>query len=60
MKQDLENTIEALSGADDEIEPSDAKDLYRLDLGKYDSKSERPRPLLNDISSLNPVLYSTY
>lgn len=44
MKQDLENAIEALSGADDEIEPSDVKDLYRL--GKYDSKSERPRPLL--------------
>jgi len=43
-KQDLENAIEALSGADDEIEPSDVKDLYHL--GKYDSKSERPRPLL--------------
>ena len=45
MKQDLENAIEELSAADrDEIEPSDVKDLYRL--GKYDSKSERPRPLL--------------
>ena len=43
-KQNLENVIEALSKADDEIEPNDIKDLYRL--GKYDSKSERPRPLL--------------
>ena len=44
-KQDLENAIEALSGANDEIEPSDVKDLYRLG-SKYDSKSKRPRPLL--------------
>ena len=44
MKRDLENAIEELSAADDEIEPSDVKDLYRL--GKYDSKSECPRPLL--------------
>jgi len=43
-KQDLENAIKALSGADDEIEPSDVKDLYHL--GKYDSKSEHPRPLI--------------
>jgi len=43
-KQDLENVIEALSKADEEIETNDIKDLYRL--GKYNSNRERPRPLL--------------
>ena len=44
MKNDMEKVIEALSETDIDIEPSDIKDLYRL--GKYDQKSERPRPLL--------------
>ena len=44
MKKDMENVMEALSATDIDIEPSDIKDLYRL--GKYDQKSERPRPLL--------------
>ena len=44
MKKDMENVMEALSAPDIDIEPSDIKDLYRL--GKYDQKSERPRPLL--------------
>ncbi|XP_065886047.1 uncharacterized protein [Dysidea avara] len=43
-KQDLENVIDAMSKADNEIESNDIKDLYRL--GKYDHKSQRPRPLL--------------
>ena len=36
MKKDMENVIEALSATDNEIEPSNIKDLYRL--GKYDQK----------------------
>jgi len=44
MKKDLDNVMEALSETGIDIESSDIKDLYCL--GKYDSKSERPRPLL--------------
>ena len=43
-KQDLENVIDAMSKADNEIEPNDIKNLYRL--GKYDHTIQRPRPLL--------------
>ena len=36
MKKDMDNVMEALSATDIDIEPSDIKDLYRLD--KYDHK----------------------
>ena len=45
---------EALSNADNDIEPSDIKDLHRL--GKYDPKSERPRPLLVKLLRSNMAL----
>ena len=54
FKKELEHAIEALSKAEDEIDPSDIKDLHRL--GKYDSKSERPRPLLIKFLRSNIVL----
>ena len=53
-KQDMENAIDAISKAGNEIEPNDIKDLYRL--GKYDHKSQRPRPLLIKFLRSNMVL----
>ena len=44
IKKELEHALEALSKAEDKIDPSDIKDVHCL--GKYDSKSEHPRPLL--------------
>ena len=54
LKKELETVIEVLSNADNDIEPSDIKDLHCL--GKYDPKSERPRPLLVKLLRSNMAL----
>jgi len=45
-KQDMENAINAISKAGNEIESNDIKDLYRL--GKYDHKANIQDPYLSD------------
>ena len=44
MKHDLDCVLTSLAKTGVPIDSEDIKDLYRL--GKYDSKNERPRPLL--------------
>ena len=53
-KKEVDNVIEALSKTDTNILSSDIKDLHQL--GKYDHKRERPRPLLVKLLRSNMVL----